>query len=354
MSVWTLVTHDATDGRWCMGDADDINIVSFMQPGRSRGVSTQFSIGGRILRWVERNDIDAVIVWGYADLGRIRTIAGLKRMGVPCFLAADSNARGDRAKGVRSRLKRSLVSWILGQCSGAMPFGRLGREYFQSYGVEDSRLFTAPLEPDYEAFSAVSENAIRQARAAFGLTAGRRRFLFSGRLAWEKQVGRLIDAFATIADVRPQWDLAIVGDGELRASLENAVGQKCSSRIKFLGHVPEPAQMAAIYHMADVLVLPSEREPWGLVVNEAASAGLAIVCSDMVGAGPELVRNGVNGYVYPWSSTSELADAMLGVSDESRVESMKMASRRIVAEWRRDADPVAGVRAALRYCGVLQ
>jgi glycosyltransferase involved in cell wall biosynthesis len=358
VSVWTLVTHDASDGRWCMNLTEDINVVSFMPQGIGRGVRhglfEQFYVGGKILDWVSRNDIDAVVVWGYADLGRIRTILGLRRMGIPCFLAADSNVRGDRDKGFRSYVKRVLVSWLLGQCTGAMPFGRLGREYFRRYGVEESRLFTAPLEPDYDAFSAASEDVRREAIEEFGLTAGRRRFIFSGRLVAEKQVARLIDAFMRIADERPQWDLTIVGDGVLRTTLEGLVHSGYSSRVRWLGHVSDPGQMAAIYHTSDVLVLPSQREPWGLVVNEAAIAGLAIVCSDMVGAGAELVRQGVNGYVYPWSSTVALSDAMLSVSEEHRIESMKTASRRIVQEWRRDADPVAGLREALRFCGVLE
>jgi glycosyltransferase involved in cell wall biosynthesis len=337
---------------------EGIDVVSFSarEKGRAagRGLLDQFLIGGRILDWVARNNVDAVIVWGYADLGRVRTILGLKQMGIPCFLAADSNISGDCNGGVYRCMKNILVSLLLRQCTGVMPFGQRGRDYFLRYGVDESRMFTAPLEPDYQVFSAVSEAAICEAREQFGLESGRRRFIFSGRLVAEKQTARLIKAFAEIAHDRPQWDLAIVGDGEMRATLEGLLTPEYSSRVKWIGHVADTARMAALYHASDVLVLPSEREPWGLVVNEATVAGLAVVCSDMVGAGAELVRHGVNGYVYPWSSTSGLAEAMRNVSDERRIESMKSASRAILQAWRRDADPVAGVVQALRYCGALK
>ena len=60
--------------------------------------------------------------------------------------------------------------------------------------------------------------------------------------------------------------------------------------------------------MADILVLPSEHEPWGVVVNEAMAAGVIPVVSDRVGAAPDLVV-GV-GQVYPCGDTARLAEAL--------------------------------------------
>jgi glycosyltransferase involved in cell wall biosynthesis len=68
------------------------------------------------------------------------------------------------------------------------------------------------------------------------------------------------------------------------------------------------SELPSYYHAADILVLPSEAEPWGLVVNEAMAAGVLPVVSDRVGSAPDLVV-GV-GEVYPCGDTARLADAL--------------------------------------------
>jgi glycosyltransferase involved in cell wall biosynthesis len=71
------------------------------------------------------------------------------------------------------------------------------------------------------------------------------------------------------------------------------------------------SQISRAYVAADILVLPSsESETWGLVVNEGMNFGLAIVVSDKVGCGADLVIHGENGFVVPSSSVSALADAL--------------------------------------------
>jgi glycosyltransferase involved in cell wall biosynthesis len=102
------------------------------------------------------------------------------------------------------------------------------------------------------------------------------------------------------------------------------------------------------------MVLPSDFEPWALVVNEAAAAGLAIIATDKVGAAAELVRDGVNGFIFPASDLAKLTDRLLEVTDDSRIEELKAGSAGVLNEWRRVADPVNGLRQALASCGVLQ
>jgi glycosyltransferase involved in cell wall biosynthesis len=100
-------------------------------------------------------------------------------------------------------------------------------------------------------------------------------------------------------------------------------------------------------------VLPSDFEPWALVVNEAAAAGLAILATDRVGAAAELVRNGVNGFIFPAGDVQKLTERLLEVTDPSRIEAFKAESGSVLREWRNNADPVNGLRQALRACGVV-
>ena len=101
------------------------------------------------------------------------------------------------------------------------------------------------------------------------------------------------------------------------------------------------------------LALPSDVEPWAVVINEAAAAGLASIASDVVGAAAELVRDGVNGRVFPAGDRSALIVALRDVTDPANADRMKAASALVLADWRRRADPVAGLRGALQSTGVL-
>src|SRR5439155_19337196 len=130
-----------------------------------------------------------------------------------------------------------------------------------------------------------------------------------GRVVSNKRVVLLIDAFAAIASQRPEWDLLIVGDGALRNELQRRVPEPLRPRVVWTGFLdgPEPA---LAYHAADVLVLPSDHEPWALVVQEAMAAGLPVVASDVVGAAYELVTDGVSGKVFPAGDCSALQKAL--------------------------------------------
>jgi glycosyltransferase involved in cell wall biosynthesis len=87
--------------------------------------------------------------------------------------------------------------------------------------------------------------------------------------------------------------------------------------------------------MSDILVLPSQRETWGLVINEALCFSLPVVVSDQVGAGFDLVIPGENGYVFPVGDVSELTDQLsrlLNLSEEDRLK-MGKRSKQLIEEW---------------------
>jgi glycosyltransferase involved in cell wall biosynthesis len=138
--------------------------------------------------------------------------------------------------------------------------------------------------------------------------------------------------------------LLLVGDGPLRAELERAADG--IETIRFAGFRNQ-TELPAFYAMADLFVLPSRREPWGLVVNEAMNAGCAILASDRVGAALDLVREGVNGAIFPAGSVPALADALARLlADPARLAEMGRQSLAIIQRWS-FAEDVAGLRAAL-------
>ena len=104
--------------------------------------------------------------------------------------------------------------------------------------------------------------------------------LFAGKLAPWKRPGDLLEAAARV----PRAFVVYAGDGELREQLaERARRLGLADRVRFLGFVNQSA-LPATYRAADVLVLPSEFEPFGLVVNEAFASGTPAIVSTACGA----------------------------------------------------------------------
>lgn len=359
LSLKSVFTHELASAPWPYQQIAEISPILF---GRGESAREQDRLwrqwrewrkGGEIIRWLAPRRLAAVVVFGYNDLGRLRIIRWCQRRGIPAFLWGDSNIRGDRARGWRAKLKRLLLPRILRTCFGVFCCGRLGRAYFLRYGVAPERIYQMPYEADYDAIRSVPAERVAAVRTRFHLARARRRLLYVGRLVAVKRPDLLIEGFAAIADERPEWDLVIAGDGPLRATLQTLVPEPLRRRVIWTGFLADLPDVAALYAASDALVLPSDYEPWGVVVAEAC-AHLAIVASSVVGAAAELVQDGVNGKLFPAGNGRALAAALLEVTAPDRIDAMKAASPRLLEVWRRQADPVAGLRRALQDAGVLE
>lgn len=124
------------------------------------------------------------------------------------------------------------------------------------------------------------------------------RILYLGRLEPIKAVDKLLHALTLLPTaIRETVYLDICGDGSEEGRLKRiAVECGVSERVRFHGSIPSD-QVGRVYANADLFVLPSEKEPWGLVVNEALSAGVPVMCPFWVGAAADLVTEGETGYV---------------------------------------------------------
>ena len=134
--------------------------------------------------------------------------------------------------------------------------------------------------------------------------AERRRFLFTGRLIWHKAPTELAEAYRRYrATTEQPWGLDVAGGGPLAGAFEGIDG------VRLLGFV-QPEQLAELMHTSSCLILPSHIEWYGVVVHEAAVAGLPLICSDGVGAVPHLLQDNFNGWTVPAGDIDELAEAM--------------------------------------------
>ncbi len=168
-------------------------------------------------------------------------------------------------------------------------------------------------------------------------------FLYVGRYAPEKGLDILLESYARYVDsVSDPWPLDCVGAGPLRESLFPSAERRMGKGIvRDLGF-KQPDELGAVFASHGAFVLPSRRESWGVVLAEAAGAGLPIICTDACGARHEVVRAGcadANGYVVRAGSPRSLADAMIrlhNLGEEARGR-LSAQSRRLAAPYSAEA-----------------
>ncbi|MDF1722292.1 MAG: glycosyltransferase family 4 protein [Minwuia sp.] len=283
----------------------------------------------RITDWAP----DAILVYGWAwrtNLAVMRHFHGR----IPVLFRGDSTLISSQQAAWKRWLRRPLLTWVYRHIDLALSPGIRNREYLRTMGVPDRRIMTMPHAIDIDRFASTDTAArerARHARQALGIDDTAIVFLFAGKFVYRKQVDVLITAFARAQESAKDIHLVLAGDGPDRAALMQQSAEL--PNIHFLGFRNQ-SEMPETYMMADVYVLPSVFETWGLGVNEALSAGCLAIASDMTGCAPDLLDGKPYGRVFRCGDADRLADAMLDlIRDRSRMEALGAMAASASEEW---------------------
>lgn len=217
-------------------------------------------------------------------------------------LIPESLVRG----GIIARMRR-----YYNQCDAVIVPSQPIDDVLRSYGVSTA----THVIPSGVSLGGPKDPAIRAAiRARLGIGEGEIVVLYVGRLAREKNLQLLMDAFAGLAQRRPAVRLLVVGGGPFEPELRRmAAGMECPAKVCFAGYVPR-TDVAAYYSAGDIFAFASTTETQGLVVGEALSAGLPCVAVSAIGS-KDAVRHGENGFLTDESVDDLHAKLDLLVSD---------------------------------------
>ena len=128
------------------------------------------------------------------------------------------------------------------------------------------------------------------------------------RLVRDKNLGRLIEAFAEAGAAGAGAELELCGTGPLEHELR-AAAERAGVAVRFRGYAA-PAELPDVYAGADVLALVSEYEPFGVALREGAAAGLPLVCTRAAGAAGDIAREGENAFLVDPRDGGQIADAL--------------------------------------------
>lgn len=300
---------------------------------------------------LHRRQFDALWIHGHAYAYYLLGVLGAKLAGSALFMRCETHLELDRSL-TRRAARRMVMPAFYRLFDACLAIGTRNAAFYDQMGVTEEKIFLVPYAVDNRRFGEGADLSTgervrvrRSLRLPDDLEVPV--ILFLSKLTPRKRPMDLLEAFGRLrVECDTSAALAFVGEGSERLRLEGFVERHGVPDVYFLGFRNQ-SELPKVYGASDIFVLPSENEPWGVVVNEAMCAGLPVIAADEVGAGPDLVQEGENGFRFPAGDVDQLAAHLHRlVTDAGLRRRMGERSVRIIQKWNFNAC-VQGLRRAL-------
>lgn len=258
---------------------------------------------GRNVEWLDKPDDiwerrhefadrNLIIHTGWSHVGWLRFDRWMKKRGARVVVAVDNCFKGNFRQAIGAIWFRI---WLKRHFDIAFVPGQSAKQLMRFLGMPADRIFSG--------YYGASEDIYVPGPP---ITERNEEFLFVGQLIPRKGVDILLHAYRQYRANGGRWKLRILGGGAMSGLCQG-------DGIVFEGFA-QARLTAQRMRECRCLILPSREDHWGTVVCEAAASGALLITSRWVGASADLVRTGINGYVFQKMSASSLARAMSHVS----------------------------------------
>ena len=328
-------------------DASTSDEVQALYPGK---VAEQVGLWASYLamkRWLKQQLVDVLFVPSYWPGYALGAVLAARSMGVSVVIMTDSH----HSSGANNELSLAVKTQLLRLADAAFVAGSNHRAFMRSLGLPADRIFDGYDIVDNAYFIRESDAARAKADEWRAKLALPRKYLLSlGRLVAKKNLETVIQAYARLvaAGAHGGHALVIVGSGSERERLI-ALARHYSLPVRLspderlaseqggevlLYPFAQVETTPVFYALATAFILASRTDEWGLVVNEAMASGLPVVVSRSVGAAPDLVRPGENGYRFYADNPEELALCLERLCKREEIAAQFGVQARIdIAAW---------------------
>jgi glycosyltransferase involved in cell wall biosynthesis len=278
---------------------------------------------------------DCCVIYGHSYISFWLAIGAAKILRKPLLLTTDATYLDPQYGGSwKSSIKKKFLPYLYNRVADLVLVpSTASKRFICSLGVPQDRVIITPYVVNNDYIAEVASRTDRsRVREEWQVPSTAVVAIFCAKFISRKRPLDAIRAFA-LAGV-PDSYLVMVGEGPLGDSLkEEASRLGIEDRVRFTGLI-KYSRLPEAYAASDVLIFPSEHEPYGLPVNEAMICGTPAIVSDRVGAGYDLVEDGVTGFVYPTGDVDALTDVLRKVlSDCDLLKRTGEAARRRMQSW---------------------
>ncbi|MCM8791834.1 MAG: glycosyltransferase family 4 protein [Candidatus Omnitrophica bacterium] len=292
-----------------------------------------------LVRELKNNKFDAVIVYGYYNISYWLAILTCFFKRIPLILTGEPPTPfKSRFKiFIMKQLKKLYFPWLLNFSSSILYIGAKSKEFYLSYKRYvkdlDRKLFFCPYSVDNEYFFnkyGYYKDKKDAVKKELGLPLDLPVILFLSKLIKWKRPLLLLKAFK---ELKKEAVLVYVGTGYRLKVLKRYASKYKIKNVFFFGF-KNYTEISKFYSIADVFVLPSLGEAWGLVINEALCFGLPVITTSKVNSAFDLIKLGENGYIIPPNNLKALKTALEELLDNpSKMKMMGRRSQEIIFGW---------------------
>jgi glycosyltransferase involved in cell wall biosynthesis len=279
--------------------------------------------------WSELREFkpDIVCMCGYQFFAAIEALIYAKISRVPITLWAGSHLLSGH---IKNCLTDFYKSFFIPKFSTYITYGTACREQLINYGANPDKIIVGCNTVDIKWFmkksQEISEEQIKELKKSYC----NKNILYVGEFVERKGVINLIKAFEKLN--QNDIGLVLVGKGKEKDKYIKYIN---INRIKnvFIENFVQKDEIVKYYRLADIFVLPSFNEVWGLVVNEAMACGLPVISSIFAGATRDLVKEGINGFSFDPYNIDDLANKIINLlNDDKKREQMGKSSIDIIRD----------------------
>jgi len=227
---------------------------------------------------------DAVIITGYDAVQYWEALLYAKLFSKKKIMWSGSTLLSARSK--NSFINR-VKQFFINSFDTYYTYGTKASEYIESFGVSNENIVTGTNTVETDFYKNNTPNSSNND----GIIS----FLYVGQLLERKGLKTTIEAFSKLK--KDNWVLNIVGTGLEDEKLKKLTKElNLENKINFVGY-KQKNEIIKYYSEADVFLMPSYLEVWGLVLNEALASGLFCLASKYAGSTFDLIKNGQNGLI---------------------------------------------------------
>ena len=242
----------------------------------------------------------------------------LRSLRVSAILRAETTDVTKRRHPLKKMARDLFLYLFYRQIDQFLAIGQNSRNHYLAHGIPASRIGWSPYCVNTPFFAEQADMYLPQRsalRQEFGFLPDQTVFIYSGKLYDHKDPLIIPQAIEDMSEgERQKIGLVVLGDGVLRAEMEQRCRALLGDRAVFTGFVNQ-SQLGRYYALSDCLILPSLSETWGLVVNEAFQFGLPAVVSSGVGCAPDLVVESETGMIFPTGDARRLRHCLSRIQE---------------------------------------
>lgn len=294
--LFEKATSDERDQSW--GNYKFQKFNGIILQGKSINTDTAFC--PNVLKYVLNRSFDKIICATFTDITGMLAVQMMKLGHIPYYLECDGGFAKD-GKGLKEKIKKIIIRGAAGYFST----GRICDEYYTTYGAEESRLIRYPFsslkESDLAKF-VPSVDEKRRLKKELGIQE-EKVILAVGQFIPRKGFDILMNA---VRDIPRDVGIYFVGGIPTKEYLLER-DRSGLTNVHFEGFKLKN-ELEKYYRAADLFVLPTREDIWGLVIQEAMAYGLPVISTDKCASALELIKHGENGYIIPCENVGLLED----------------------------------------------